>query len=73
MSTRAPWEHVPKDYRPWVKAAVVAGWTYSRTRQGHVKLTSPDGSYSTPVSGTSSDPRMFKAFTLRLRKRGVAA
>lgn len=63
-------ERVPKDYRPWVNAAIDAGWHLSQTRHGHLKVTAPDG-YATPIPSSSNDRRLFKAVTGRLRKRGV--
>ncbi len=63
-------ERVPKDYRPWVNAAIDAGWRISQSRHGHLKLTAPDG-YATPIPGTSRDSSLHRAIVSRLRKRGV--
>lgn len=71
MANGMAWKQVPKEYRPWVRAAVAQGWTLAQGRHGHLTLTSPDGSYKTPVSGSSTNTSLFKAFTTRMRKHGV--
>lgn len=62
---------VPKDYRRLVRAAEDAGWTLSLTGKGHPKLTSPDGSYATPIPSSSGARALHKSITLRLRSHGV--
>lgn len=63
---------VPKDYRPLLKAALAEGWTLTRTAHGrHPILTSPDGSYSTPLPGTSTCPYLLKVIKRRLRNQGL--
>lgn len=64
-------EQVPKDYRQIVRMARAAGWVATRTRQGHVKLTAPDGSYSMPIPGSSNSRRLRKSIVLRLRRYGL--
>lgn len=63
---------VPKDYRPLLKTALAQGWTLTRTPHGrHPILTSPDGSYSTPLPGSSTCPYLLMAIKARLRKNGL--
>lgn len=66
-----PLQTVSKGYRPLVKAAMAQGWTLSRSRLGHVKLTSPDGSYTTPIPGTGRDGCLVRCLTSRMKKHGL--
>lgn len=62
---------VSKGYRPLVRAALAQGWTISRTRLGHVKLTTPDGSWTVPIPGSGRDGRLVAALSSRMRKHGL--
>jgi hypothetical protein len=62
---------IPKDYRPIVRKALAQGWTLQQVGKGHPKLTSPDGTWSTPLPGSSSSPSLFKAVVSLLRKHGL--
>lgn len=63
---------IPKEYRPIVKAALGQGWELSFSRHGHPMLSSPDGSFSTPIPSSSRSPAMYTAIKVRLVKAGLA-
>lgn len=62
---------VPKDYRAIIDVALDAGWTLSRSRLGHVKLTAPDGRYAQPVPGNANSSSLRKRFASRLTRHGL--
>jgi predicted RNA binding protein YcfA (HicA-like mRNA interferase family) len=62
---------VPKDLRKAVRSATEAGWVLSTGRAKHTKLTSPDGSYATPIPGSTNNRGLIKKILSELRKRGV--
>ncbi len=64
---------VDKTYRVLVRTAVAQGWKFSRTRQGHPKLTAPDGSYSIPVPGRGREHNgsLRRVIAKRLSENGV--
>jgi len=62
---------LPKDYRAMARAALAAGWTISRSGNGHTKLRAPDGT-SIPLPGSGRVAiGLHKAITAQLRKAGV--
>lgn len=71
MTHRPIIQTIPKEYRPMVKAALGAGWTLTRTRQGHPKLTNPDGSYATPIPTAYKSGGLHKRIRRELQKREV--
>lgn len=69
--TRLDRVKIPKDYRPLVRAAVDAGWEFTKnSRAPHAKLVAPDG-FELPVPGTSGSRALLKSFRCRLRAHGV--
>lgn len=60
---------VPKDFRPWVKAALHHGWRIDQ-RGNHVKLLAPDGCTTIPVPSCSNNG-LRVVFRNQLRKAGL--
>lgn len=73
MAKTHPNQMVARDYRKLVDAARKDGWALTISSRGHPKLTSPDGSYATPIPGSSGGghSRLLRTITLRLRRHGV--
>jgi hypothetical protein len=62
---------LPRDYRPMARAAIVAGWTITRSGNGHTKLRSPDGQ-TIPLPGSGRVALgLYKHITAQVRKAGV--
>lgn len=63
---------LPRDYKPPARAALAAGWTISRSGNGHTKLRAPDGSQTIPLPGSGRVAiGLYKHITAQLRKAGV--
>lgn len=63
---------VPKDYRPFVKAAVEAGWQLKQPKKGHPRLVSPDGRVMVVLPSTSVSRRSVLNIRADLRRNGVS-
>ncbi len=63
---------VPKDYRPFVKAAVAAGWELKQPKKGHPRLISPNGRTMIVLPSTSVSRRSVLNIRADLRRNGVA-
>lgn len=63
---------LPNDYRKVARAALDAGWTISRSGNGHTKLRSPDGQTIMPLPGSGRVANgLYKSIVSQLRKAGV--
>lgn len=64
-------DSLPRDYRPMARAALDAGWTLSRSGNGHTKLRSPEGR-TIPLPGSGRVAiGLYKHISAQLRKLGV--
>lgn len=61
---------VPKDFRPYVKAAVQQGWEFRR-RKRHAWLYSPDRVTTVSIPCSPSDHRALKNTICELRRADV--
>lgn len=60
-----------QDLRDVVDHAVRHGWTQTRTRGGHLRLTPPDGGRVLFSPSTPSDYRGIRNLAAQLRRAGV--
>lgn len=78
MSAGKP--RIPRDWKPYVDAAIDAGWTIKITGKNHPRLIPPPGTQDPyrggPAAGITfaaspSDYRALRAFAADLRRLGI--
>lgn len=63
---------LPKEYRQIARVALEAGWSISRSGNGHTKLSSPDRSTTMPLPGSGRVATgLHKRIVSQLRKAGL--
>jgi predicted RNA binding protein YcfA (HicA-like mRNA interferase family) len=67
----SPLRGVSKDHRDLIQKALDQGWTLTRTKSGHLRLTPPDGGDFIITAKTSGGGRGERNLRSLLRQRGV--
>lgn len=63
--------NIPQDIRKLVRTAKRAGWTITRTRNGHIRFRHPSGHPCLFTGSTTSDHRRAKKLRCDLRRAGL--
>lgn len=58
-------------FRDLLRSLERQGWLVGRTKRGHLRIVSPDGSQVVYTSGTPGDHRVYYNFRAKLRRAGA--